>query len=110
MSETPIEIDVLAVEKLLSEGKIALIDCREESEWEVARINGASLMPMSRWLDESPKLQAYAGQQIVVHCHHGSRSLRIANWMRANGFPTAQNMTGGIDAWSQRVDSRVPRY
>ena len=41
---------------------------------------------------------------------HGMRSLRVATWMRANGFPNTQSMAGGIDAWSQEIDMKVPRY
>lgn len=110
MTETPIEIDVTATKQLLDAKEIVLIDCREPSEWETARIEGAVLMPMSKWLDEAEKLKEFQDKPIVVHCHHGGRSLRVTQWMRENGFPQAQNMTGGIDAWSQQVDSAVPRY
>ena len=106
----PIEIDVHEVQSLLSSAQIVLIDCREESEWEAAKIDGALLMPMSRWRDVASELDQYADRRIVVHCHHGGRSLRVTQWMRENGFPQTQNMTGGIDAWSQFVDTNVPQY
>ncbi|MEZ6116128.1 MAG: rhodanese-like domain-containing protein [Pirellulaceae bacterium] len=47
---------------------------------------------------------------IVVHCHHGGRSLRVTEWLLAQGFPNVQNMTGGIDAWSEQIDPTVPKY
>lgn len=106
----PIEIDVQSVHSMLSSSDVALIDCREPSEWDTARIDGAVLMPMSQWMQSIDQLAAFEGKRVVVHCHHGGRSLRIVNWLRQNGFPEAQNMTGGIDEWSQVVNPQVPRY
>lgn len=109
-SEIPVDTQPRDVQQLLTEGEIVLIDCREPSEWEVAKIDGAILMPMSNWEKEIVKLEKFAGRHLVVHCHHGGRSLRVTQWLRANGFPNAQNMAGGIDAWSDDVDSSVPKY
>jgi rhodanese-related sulfurtransferase len=109
-SEVPIEVAPNNVKLLLDQGKIVLIDCRERSEWDVAKIEGAILMPMSNWAEEINQLEKYANRQLVVHCHHGGRSLRVTRWLRDNGFPDAQNMTGGIHAWSQDVDPTVPTY
>ena len=110
MADVQIEIPVSDVKRLLDEQAIVLIDCREQDEWETAKIDGAVLMPMSRWMDEAGKLSEYAGRRLVVHCHHGGRSLRVTRWLRENGFPEAQNMTGGIDAWSSEIDPGVPQY
>lgn len=109
-NDTPIEIDVRSVQQQLADEKIVLIDCREPEEYETAKIEGAILMPLSQWNEVADKLSEFSDSQIVVHCHHGGRSLRVTRWMRENGFPTAQNMTGGIEAWSTEVDSSVPRY
>ncbi len=106
----PIEIAAKQVQSLLAAGDVILIDCREPCEWETARIEGAVLMPMSGWGQSSGKLQDYSAMRIVVHCHHGGRSLRVTQWMRDNGFPDTQNMTGGINAWSEQVDVVVPKY
>ena len=107
----PLEIDVATVRDWLSSRPdVALLDCREPSEAETASIEGATLIPMSQWSEAGPKLDALRGKHVVVHCHHGGRSLRVAQWMRANGFPNAQSMAGGIDAWSEQVDPSVPRY
>lgn len=105
-----VEISVGAVAQLLQDQAIVLIDCREPAEWETARIDAAILMPMSRWQIEAARLKDMAGRRLVVHCHHGGRSLRVTNWLRENGFPNAQNMMGGIDAWSMEIDADVPRY
>ena len=110
MTNTPIEIDVQEVKRLLDAQEIVLIDCREPDEWETARIDGAVLMPMSNWQAESGKLPGVATKPLVVHCHHGGRSLRVTHWLRENGYPDARNMTGGIHAWSAQVDTNVPQY
>jgi rhodanese-related sulfurtransferase len=47
---------------------------------------------------------------LVVLCHHGSRSLRVTYWLRAQGLTRAVNLRGGIDAWSSRIDPTVPLY
>jgi rhodanese-related sulfurtransferase len=56
------------------------------------------------------ELEAWRDKPIVVHCHHGVRSLRVAKFLREKGFAHAQSMKGGIDAWSVEVDPAVPRY
>ncbi len=110
-SPTTVEVDVQTVQKWLKDrDDLVLIDCREDDEYAVASIAGAELMPMSRWQDEISKLDNWQGKHLVVHCHHGRRSLQVVAWLRKNGFPTAQSMSGGIDAWSIEIDPEVPRY
>lgn len=106
----PLEIDVQLVKSLLKSSDFVLIDCREQSEWNTARIEGAVLIPMSQWMESQSQLDEFKGKRVAVHCHHGGRSMRVTQWLRQNGFPEAQNMAGGIDAWSVHVDSNVPRY
>ena len=88
----------------------AFIDCREADEYELCRIAGAALLPMSELRDRLSELETHRAQRIVIHCHHGGRSLRVAGFLRQQGFPQAQSMAGGIDAWSERIDPTVPRY
>ena len=108
--ECPVVIDVQTVQALLSSEKIHLIDCREQQEWDLARIDSAVLIPMSRWLEETDRLEEMKDKPIVVHCHHGVRSLQVVAWLRQNGFPEAQSMAGGIESWSQQIDSGIPLY
>jgi rhodanese-related sulfurtransferase len=56
------------------------------------------------------EIEAWRLRRIVVHCHHGIRSLRVTNWLRQQGFEQAQSMRGGIAAWSNDVDPSVPTY
>jgi rhodanese-related sulfurtransferase len=107
----PIEIDVQEARQLLSsDSQVVLIDVREPSEYETAKIAGSVLFPMSGIVDQLEQLQPYQDKHIIVHCHHGGRSMRVTQWMRQNGFPRVQNLAGGIDAWSTEIDSSVPRY
>ncbi len=87
-----------------------LLDCREPNEYETAAIPGSVLVPMSQWENFENVRSHFEGKHIVVHCHHGGRSLRVANWLRQNGFPNAQSMAGGIELWSQQIDPSIPRY
>ncbi|MGH8831285.1 MAG: rhodanese-like domain-containing protein [Polaromonas sp.] len=50
------------------------------------------------------------GQPIACLCHHGMRSLQVANYLMQSGFTEVVNLQGGIDAWSQQVDPSVPLY
>lgn len=108
----PVDIDVRAVQQLLAAGGdgFLLLDCREPSEHATAHIAGATLMPMKTIPSRLAELEPFRQGRIVVHCHHGGRSARVTAWLRQQGFASAQNMTGGIDAWSQEIDPSVPRY
>ena len=92
---------------LRSESPPRLVDVRTPEEWELARIQGATLTTeeqtkeMMRWPKATP---------IVFYCHLGQRSLDAASYFAGHGFKNVQSMTGGIDGWSLDVDSSVPRY
>jgi rhodanese-related sulfurtransferase len=107
----PIEIDVQAVKQMLDQAeKFVLLDCREADEVATARIQGSVHIPMREIPGRLAELEGAKQVQVVVHCHHGGRSLRVTHFLRQQGFTQAQNMSGGIDAWSQQVDAGVPRY
>lgn len=111
-TSVPLEVDVSTVRDMLirSRDEIVLLDCREPAEADIAVIRGAVLIPMGQIAASAERLSSMNGKRIVVHCHHGGRSLRVANWLRANGHADAQSMAGGIDAWSLEIDQTVPRY
>lgn len=107
----PSEISVEATNELMrSENDFLLIDCRDESEHKIASIKGSILIPMYELPERLNELEDYRKKRIVVHCHHGGRSLQVVNWLRNHGFEHAQNMTGGIDAWARSIDPSVARY
>lgn len=107
----PLEITCRAVKNKLDTGEpFLLLDCREQSEYAVARIEGARLVPMSELTGRLGEFASYRETEIVVHCHHGGRSERVANWLRGQGFLKARTMVGGIDRWAEEIDRTVPRY
>lgn len=110
MSDYPIEIDCKSTKAELSSGGALLLDCRQPDEHATASIAGATLIPMSELPQRLAELDAHRDGRVIVHCHHGGRSLRVANWLREQGFPHAQSMAGGIDEWSREIDPSVPRY
>jgi rhodanese-related sulfurtransferase len=107
----PLEIDVQTVKQMRDrDEKFTLLDCREPDEVATAKIEGSLHSPMRETPARLTELPDDKGERIVVHCHHGGRSLRVTQFLRQQGFENAQNMAGGIDAWSQQIDSSVPRY
>ncbi len=110
-SATPIEITCQAVQQKLAAGEaFLLLDCREPDEYATARIASAVLLPMSEIGERVAEIESKKHDLVVVHCHHGGRSLRVAMWLRNQGFLQACSMAGGIDQWSKHVDPTIPRY
>jgi len=108
---SPIEVDVHAVKAMQDSGKpFLLLDCREQSEYDHVKIEGSVHIPMNETPARVAELDGYKDQPVIVHCHHGGRSMQVTNWLRGNGFPQAQNMAGGIDEWSTEIDTSLPRY
>lgn len=107
----PLEIDCRAVKAKRDAGESFLfLDCREPDEHATAHIAGTTLIPMSQLPDRIGELEPHRDAAIIVHCHHGGRSLRVTNWLRNQGFSHVTNMAGGIDDWSVQIDPTVPRY
>ena len=91
-------------------GECLLLDCRTPEEYATARIEGALLIPMQELSQRVNEIDAWRARQIIVHCHHGVRSLRVTHWLRDRGYENVSSLQGGIEAWSLDVDPRVPRY
>jgi sulfur-carrier protein adenylyltransferase/sulfurtransferase len=107
--ELPAEIDVRELADKMRRGvPLLLLDVREPYEWQIARIPGARLVPMSTIEEVAPTLDPE--QEIVVQCHHGMRGAMVADFLRASGFRRVSNLAGGIDAWSEEIDPSVPQY
>jgi rhodanese-related sulfurtransferase len=97
-----------AAELMGRPGGAALIDVREPHEYQIARLEGAVLIPLRSLPARLAELDR--SRPMVVYCHHGQRSLHAAELLRGAGFAHATSMRGGIDAWSHEVDPAVPRY
>ena len=85
-----------------------LIDVRETFEYEIARIDGARLIPLGEIAERADELPR--DRPIVVHCHSGRRSAEAVRLLQQRGFGNIYNLEGGIDAWSDQIDPGVPKY
>ena len=85
-----------------------LLDVREPWEFDRARIEGATLVPMHLIPVRFEELDR--DRDTVVICHHGSRSLQVAYFLEGRGFHRIHNLRGGVDAWAREVDPTVRRY
>ena len=85
-----------------------LIDVHEAFEFEIARIDGAKLIPLADIPERAGEL--HREQLIIVHCHSGGRSAQAVRLLKQRGFANVYNLEGGIDAWSDFIDPTVPKY
>ncbi len=104
----PIEVTVHDLKRALDEGSATVVDVREPWEADVAKIEGALLVPLSVFAAQAQELPR--DKPILIHCHHGGRSMQATQWLRRNGYDRVSNVAGGIDAWSREIDPAVPRY
>uniref|UniRef100_A0A832I408 Molybdopterin-synthase adenylyltransferase MoeB n=1 Tax=Eiseniibacteriota bacterium TaxID=2212470 RepID=A0A832I408_UNCEI len=103
------EIEPRRLAERLAHGDPPLVvDVREPHEAEIARLDGALLIPLHTLPQEAHRLDA--SREIVLMCHHGARSRQALAFLRRLGFTRLLNLRGGIDAWSREVDPGVPRY
>ncbi len=103
------EVTALDLKEELDAGKpIVLVDVREPHESEIVSIEGARLIPLGDLPERLGELDDRA--EIVTHCHHGARSLKALEILRAAGFAKVRSLKGGIDAWAVNVDPGMARY
>lgn len=95
-------------ERLQRGDALLLLDCREPEEVALAKIDGATHIPMGDIPTRQQELDPE--QEIVVYCHAGMRSLSVAAWLKQQDFENVRSLAGGIDAWSTEIDPNVPRY
>lgn len=89
-----------------------LIDVREPEELEIAQIDGFTNLPLSQFANWSGQVQTQFDPhaETIVLCHHGVRSAQMCYWLQSQGFTDVKNVSGGIEAYSVRVDDAIPRY
>ena len=95
-------------QKLDANEPVFLLDVREPSEYDIVRLEGAQLIPLNTLPHNVESLPS--DQEIVVYCHHGTRSLYATAYLHQNGFRDAKNLTGGIDQWAAEIDPTLQRY
>ena len=111
--EKPMEVGVpeIQVEELksrLDSGEdVFVLDVREPHEYQICNISGY-LIP----LGDLPKRvhELDSSREIVAHCRSGARSAKAVDFLRQAGFKKVHNLAGGILAWADRVDPKMPKY
>ena len=88
---------------------VQLIDVRQPDEHEFARIKGAKLIPLGDIVKRMDELDAT--REVVLHCKAGGRSAQAIEMLKRAGFTgDLKNLKGGITAWSNEVDPKIPKY
>ena len=110
------EITVKEVDRRLANGEnFVLMDVREPQELMIANLGEKVVhVPMSQIaaqrIDALPEEVLEKSAEIVVMCHHGSRSAQVAAWLSGQGWTNVWNLTGGIDAYAREVDPAIGFY
>ena len=91
-----------------SENKPLILDVREQWEYDICHIENSIHIPMGKIADMNEKLETDGA--IIVVCHHGIRSRMVAKYLDGNNFTNIINLSGGIDAWSNEIDSSMTKY
>jgi sulfur-carrier protein adenylyltransferase/sulfurtransferase len=108
------EMSVKDLKQLMDSGKddFLLLDVRNPNEYEIAKIDGSVLIPLSE-LEDGDGVQKVKemlnGHRLIAHCKLGGRSAKALNILQEAGIE-GTNVTGGIAAWSQEIDPNVPQY
>jgi adenylyltransferase/sulfurtransferase len=94
-------------QRLDAKDDLFILDVREPHEYQICNLNGY-LIP----LNDLPKRvnELDPSKDMVVHCRSGGRSAKAVEFLRQAGFTKAKNLTGGILAWADRIDPKVPKY
>ena len=101
------QLQVRELAEKLKSGAVLLLDVRGEEDRAKASIEGANPLDetMMERLAKMPR-----DTELAFICHRGNSSRGAAEYFRKQGFTRVSNVVGGMDAWSQEVDSGVPRY
>ena len=103
------DMTVAELKSRMDEGSApVIIDVREPTEFRICRIPGAVLIPLGELPARVGELDPQA--EVVLQCKSGVRSANAAAFLRGRGFANARNLTGGILAWIDQVDSSLPKY
>lgn len=108
------EISVQELKQLIDSGTsdFVLLDVRNPNEYEIAKIPGSTLIPLSEIENGEgiPKIKELVnGHQLIAHCKMGGRSAKALGLLKEAGIEGA-NVKGGIQAWSREIDPAVPEY
>jgi sulfur-carrier protein adenylyltransferase/sulfurtransferase len=108
--ENPDEVTVREMKRALDEPSLGIrvLDVRDPDEYEIAHIAGVPQIPLSALPQRFTELDP--NQILYVHCKSGARSLKAVQFLKEQGFKYAKSVKGGITAWADEIDSKVPKY
>ena len=111
-SEAPVaEISPVELKgRMDAKSDFLLLDVREPREYEIARIPGATLIPLGDLPSRLGEIEAWRDREVVVHCKTGGRSRKACGILMKAGFGNVKNLYGGIQEWATQIDPSVPRY
>ncbi|MGU3293623.1 adenylyltransferase/sulfurtransferase MoeZ [Williamsia sp. M5A3_1d] len=105
------DIDAVELRRLLDAGEpIALIDVREPVEWDIVRIDGATLIPLGELISGEALAALPRDRPTVLYCKTGIRSAQALDVVRGAGFADARHLRGGIVEWARQTDPSLPVY
>lgn len=89
-----------------------VLDVREPAEWRTASVKPGdfTLLPMSMGTVTARLQELDPQTPVACLCHHGGRSMQVAQFLVNQGFAQVANIAGGIDAWATEIDNSIPRY
>ncbi len=96
---------------LLDSGKeLALIDVREQVEWDINHIEGAQLIPQSSMDSGEGLAKVPRDRMLVLYCKTGVRSAEVLAAVKKAGFADAVHLQGGIVAWAEQMQPDMVMY
>src|SRR6202521_1284008 len=108
VANAPTDVQVEELKRRLDAGDdIFVLDVREPHEYQICNING-HLIPLNDLPGRVHELDS--SREIVAHCKMGGRSAKAVDFLRQAGFTKVHNLAGGINAWAERVDPKMPKY
>jgi adenylyltransferase/sulfurtransferase len=109
----PTHLEISPVElagKLQSKRPPRLLDVREPQEHAQGALPNAKLIPLNKLAEQISEIEEWRGQEVVVYCHHGLRSLHAIAKLQSLGFSNLHNLSGGIDRWARELNTPIARY
>ncbi len=91
-------VSEISVRRVKNKVNYVLIDVREQEEWDKGSIKGAILWPLSKII-AGHMPESYRGEEIILHCQKGKRSMQAVDILRAHGFADVKSLSGGYEAW-----------
>lgn len=87
--------------------ELFVLDVRDPHEYQICNLGG-HLIPLKELPQRVSELDP--SREIVVHCKLGGRSAKAVDFLKQSGFSNVHNLVGGINAWAERVDPKMPKY